>query len=66
MIIIVGAGITGLSAGFELAVRGIPFRIFEAQPRAGGLISTEQRGGFTIADQPIIFDTARHGVSPFN
>jgi oxygen-dependent protoporphyrinogen oxidase len=52
MIIIVGAGITGLSAGFELAVRGLPFRILEAQPRAGGLIRTEQRGGFTIEAGP--------------
>ena len=32
MIIIVGAGITGLSAGFELAARGIPFQILEASP----------------------------------
>lgn len=52
MIIIVGAGITGLSAGFELAMRGIPFRIFEASDRPGGLIRTEHTGGFTIEAGP--------------
>ncbi|MBA3232316.1 MAG: FAD-dependent oxidoreductase, partial [Acidobacteria bacterium] len=36
MIIIVGAGITGLSAAFELAQRGLPFKVLEASPRAGG------------------------------
>lgn len=52
MIIIVGAGITGLSAGFELAARGIPFQILEASPRAGGLIRTEHTNGFTIEAGP--------------
>jgi oxygen-dependent protoporphyrinogen oxidase len=52
MIIVVGAGITGLSAAFELARRGIPFRILEAQSRAGGLIHTEHHGGFTIEAGP--------------
>ncbi len=52
MIIIVGAGITGLSAGFELAKRGLPFRIIEAAGRPGGLIRTEEAGGFTIEAGP--------------
>jgi oxygen-dependent protoporphyrinogen oxidase len=52
MIIIVGAGITGLSAGFELASRGVPFQILEASPRAGGLIRTEHSAGFTIEAGP--------------
>jgi protoporphyrinogen/coproporphyrinogen III oxidase len=52
MIIIVGAGITGLSAGFELASRGMPFQILEASPRAGGLIRTEHADGFTIEAGP--------------
>ena len=55
MIIIVGAGITGLSAGFELATRGVPFQILEASPRAGGLIHTEHAGGFTIEAGPESF-----------
>jgi oxygen-dependent protoporphyrinogen oxidase len=55
MIIIVGAGITGLSAGFELATRGVPFQILEASPRAGGLIHTEHASGFTIEAGPESF-----------
>jgi oxygen-dependent protoporphyrinogen oxidase len=52
MIAIVGAGITGLSAGFELASRGIPFRILEASPRSGGLIRTEHAGRFLVEAGP--------------
>ena len=48
MIAIVGGGISGLSAAYELAVRKIPFRLFEASGRLGGLVQTEHRGGFTI------------------
>lgn len=48
MVIIVGGGITGLAAAFELAGRGVPFTIFEASPRCGGLIRTEHVDGFTI------------------
>jgi protoporphyrinogen/coproporphyrinogen III oxidase len=48
MIIIVGAGITGLSAAFTLFARGIPFQVLESSSRAGGLISTERIDGFTI------------------
>ncbi|MEN3337545.1 MAG: protoporphyrinogen/coproporphyrinogen oxidase [Acidobacteriota bacterium] len=52
MIIIVGAGITGLSAAFELVTRGIPFQILEASPRAGGLIRTDRMDGFVIEAGP--------------
>ncbi|MEO6212903.1 MAG: protoporphyrinogen oxidase [Vicinamibacterales bacterium] len=48
MIAIVGGGIAGLSAAYELASRGIPFRLFEASDRLGGLIRTEHIDGFTI------------------
>ena len=48
MIIIIGAGITGLSAAYELAHRHVPFVLVEAGPRAGGLIHTERIDGFTI------------------
>lgn len=48
MIIIVGGGISGLAAAFELTRRGVPFQVFEASERAGGLIRTERSGGFTI------------------
>lgn len=52
MIAIVGAGITGLAAAYELASRGVRFRVFEASTRAGGLIFTERIDGFTIEAGP--------------
>jgi oxygen-dependent protoporphyrinogen oxidase len=48
MIAIVGGGITGLAAAYELTARGMPFQLFEASPRLGGLIRTELVDGFTI------------------
>ena len=52
MVIIVGGGITGLSAAYELAARGLPFRLFEASSRLGGLIRTEHRDGYVIEAGP--------------
>ena len=51
-VIIVGAGITGLAAAYELTVRGVPFTTLEASDRAGGLILTEKVDGFTIEAGP--------------
>ena len=48
MVIIAGAGITGLAAAYELARRGVEFVLLEAGGRAGGLVHTEHIGGFTI------------------
>ena len=41
MIIIIGGGISGLAAAYELSQRRIPFRLLEATARIGGLIRTE-------------------------
>jgi oxygen-dependent protoporphyrinogen oxidase len=45
---IVGAGIAGLAAGYELSRRGVRFLILEASPRPGGLLSSDRVGEFTI------------------
>jgi protoporphyrinogen oxidase len=42
---ILGAGLTGMSAGFHLAAAGVPYRIFERLERAGGhAVTVEERG----------------------
>ncbi|MCA1649268.1 MAG: protoporphyrinogen oxidase [Acidobacteria bacterium] len=51
-VIIVGAGITGLAAAYELSLRRVPFTVLEAAPRAGGLILTEHIDGVTIEAGP--------------
>ena len=51
-IVIVGAGISGLAAAYELTKRGRRVRVLEASDRAGGLIRTERVEGFTIEAGP--------------
>jgi protoporphyrinogen oxidase len=43
-IVIVGAGFTGLAAGYELATRNLPATVIEAEPEPGGLAGTFQIG----------------------
>lgn len=40
MIIIIGAGLSGLLAAYHLKKEGIPFKILEARTRVGGRINT--------------------------
>ncbi|MEP6918834.1 MAG: FAD-dependent oxidoreductase, partial [Acidobacteriota bacterium] len=47
-VIIIGGGITGLAAAYELSVRGVPFLLLEASSRLGGLIHTERSDGYII------------------
>jgi oxygen-dependent protoporphyrinogen oxidase len=43
--IVIGGGISGLACAYQLQQAGIPVRVLEAGPRAGGLIATEKRDG---------------------
>jgi oxygen-dependent protoporphyrinogen oxidase len=52
MTVVIGAGITGLAAAYELAQRGVPFTLLESSKRAGGLILTERVDGFTLDAGP--------------
>jgi len=61
-VLIVGAGISGLSAAYELTTRGIRVRVREAAPRAGGLIRTEHVNGFTIEAGPDSILNAKPGA----
>lgn len=45
---IIGGGIAGLSAAYELSTRGVSFVLLEASDRLGGLIRTERIAGYTI------------------
>ena len=51
-VVIVGGGITGLSAAHRLAERGISFALLEAGPRFGGVIRTEAADGFLLEGGP--------------
>ncbi len=43
---IIGAGITGLTAGFYLQRAGVPVTIYEASGRAGGVIQSLRKDGY--------------------
>ena len=51
-VLIVGGGISGLSAAYYLAKSGIPSRIIERRPRLGGVIQTEYIQGCAIEAGP--------------
>ena len=47
-VLILGAGLAGLSAAWHLQKRGIAAQVFEKEPEAGGLCRSEKVGGFTF------------------
>jgi oxygen-dependent protoporphyrinogen oxidase len=56
---IIGGGITGLTAAWELQKNGIPYTLFEASDRLGGKVVTEYNDGFTIEGGPDSFLTSK-------
>jgi oxygen-dependent protoporphyrinogen oxidase len=51
-VIIIGGGIAGLSAAFELQKQGRSFVILEGAPRTGGVILSEHVGDFVVDGGP--------------
>jgi oxygen-dependent protoporphyrinogen oxidase len=49
---IIGGGISGLAAAYELHRRGISARVLEATPRAGGVIRTDTFDGWVVDAGP--------------
>ena len=58
-VLVVGGGITGLTAARSLARDGFPVVLAEAGPRLGGKVSTEHADGFTIEHGPDSFLATR-------
>ncbi len=54
-VLIIGGGISGLSAAYYLAKGGVPSTILEPRPRLGGVIRTEHVEGCTIETGPDSF-----------
>jgi protoporphyrinogen/coproporphyrinogen III oxidase len=51
-VVVVGGGISGLTAAYRLTQKGIPFRLLEASHRLGGVIRTEVHDGFLMEGGP--------------
>ncbi len=58
-VLVVGGGITGLSAAWELSRAGIPTTIVEASPRFGGKLRTDLVDGFLVESGPDSFVSYR-------
>jgi protoporphyrinogen/coproporphyrinogen III oxidase len=51
-VLVIGAGITGLTAAYELKKRGIDFRVIDKSSDTGGVISTHEENGFIYETGP--------------
>ena len=51
-VLVLGGGIAGLATAYELHQRHIPFTLFEASDRVGGVVFSEDVDGFTIDGGP--------------
>jgi oxygen-dependent protoporphyrinogen oxidase len=54
-VVIVGGGIAGLSAAYDLSKAGTPYTLIEKLPRLGGVIQTTARDGCVIEGGPDSF-----------
>ncbi|MBI2891346.1 MAG: FAD-dependent oxidoreductase [Nitrospirae bacterium] len=62
-VIVIGAGIAGLTAAHTLAKRGMGVTVLEASDRVGGRMSTDRRDGYVI-DRGAQFLTDGYSVIP--
>lgn len=60
---VVGAGIAGLTAAWELSRAGIEVVVLESERRAGGMIVTERRDGFLVEGGPDGWLAAERDIS---
>src|ERR1035441_677204 len=58
-VVIIGGGISGLSAAYYLAKGGVPSTIVESRPRLGGVIQTDSVEGCTLEAGPDSFLSAK-------
>lgn len=49
---VIGGGVSGLSAAYELMRRGVTFELFEQAPVCGGVVVTDTVAGYTIDAGP--------------
>jgi oxygen-dependent protoporphyrinogen oxidase len=63
-VVIVGGGIAGLAAAYELSLRRVSFALLESSRRAGGVVLSEQVDGYTIDAGPdALLVQKPHGVT---
>ncbi|MBJ7259404.1 MAG: protoporphyrinogen oxidase [Chthoniobacterales bacterium] len=63
--VILGAGLTGLTAAVSLRRRGVPVTVLESGARAGGPVASEESGGFLVERGPNSMMTGEPEVLQF-
>ncbi len=53
-VIVIGGGLTGLAAAWELEKRGVGYTLIEVKGRLGGSIISEKRDGFVLDGGPMV------------
>lgn len=53
-VVIIGGGLSGLAAAFELEHMGLDYTLIEVKPRLGGSISSTTQTGFIVDDGPML------------
>ena len=53
-VVIIGGGLSGLTAAWELEQQGVPYTLIEVKGRLGGSIISESRDGFVVDGGPFI------------
>ncbi len=53
-VMVIGGGLTGLAAAYELEKQGIDYTLIEVKKRLGGSIISEKRDGFVLDGGPFI------------
>jgi protoporphyrinogen oxidase len=62
-VIIIGGGLTGMSAAWELERLKIPYRLIEVKNRLGGSIVTKREAGFVLDGSAFVLE--KYGDWPF-
>lgn len=55
-VVIIGGGLTGLAAAWELERLRVPYTLIEVKNRLGGSIMTERRGGFILDSSAFLLE----------
>ncbi len=64
--LVIGGGISGLSAAYELVRRGFKVQIVERQNRCGGAAVSEKIGGFLMEHGPSSISSSVEGVEAYS
>ncbi len=56
-VVVIGAGLTGLTAAYTLHKAGVPVVVLEASDQVGGVIRSSQKNGFLIEHGPHTFQS---------